>query len=113
MAIVATGEKSGHLSDDVIVVAVHVEVNPLVFFGAGVDDFIAVFFSHNTNLVFAQVCLELFGLIDPAGAERYVGILMKFPCQTRLHRSSVIPYLAVARIVIEFSFGNHERLRHA
>ena len=101
MAIVITGEKFQHLGDDVIVVIMHVEVNPLVFFRAGVDDFIAIFLAHNTDLVFAQVRLELFGLFDPARTERYVGILVKFPCQARLHRLSVIRYVLVLRVVFE------------
>ena len=113
MAIVATGKESGHLGDDVIVVTMHVEVNPLVFFWAGVDDFIAIFLAHNTDLVFAQVCLEQFGLLNPARTERHVSILVKFPCQTRLQRSVRHSYMTVARIIIEFSFGNHESSRHA
>ena len=113
MAIVVTGEKSGHLGNNVIVVIMHVEVNPLVFFRAGVDDFIAIFLAHNTDLVFAQVCLEQFGLLNPARTERHVSILMKFPCHTRLHRPAIIHYTLVLRIVIELSFGNHKSSRHA
>ena len=58
MAIVNAGEKSRHFGDDVIVVVMHVEINPLVFFRTGVDDLIAILFGHDTDLLFAQVCLE-------------------------------------------------------
>ena len=39
-------------------------------------------------------------------------ILVKLLCQTRLRRLSVIPYLTVARIVIELGFGGHKSSRH-
>ena len=54
VATVVAGEKPRHFGDDVIMVVMHVEVNLFVFFWTGVDDFIAIFFRHDTDLVFAQ-----------------------------------------------------------
>ena len=112
VAVVVTGEKTRHLGDDVIVV-VHIEVNLLVFLWAGVDDIIVVLSRDNIDLVFGQVRLELFGLLDPTRSERYAGILMKFLCQARLQRSVRHSYMTVARIVIELGFGDDEGSRHA
>ena len=46
----------------------------------------SIFFGHDTDLVFGQVRLELFGLLNSAQADRHAGILVKFLCQTCLHR---------------------------
>ena len=54
MAIVNVGEKARHLGDDVIMVVVHVQVNLLVFLWTSIDDFIAVFFRDDTDLIILQ-----------------------------------------------------------
>ena len=113
MAIVNACEKSRHLGDDVIVVVVHVQVNLFVFLWTGVDDFIAILFRHDTDLILGQVRLKQFGLVNPARTKRYAGILMKFLCQTRLQGSVRHSYMAVLWVVIELGFGNHESSRHA
>ena len=91
----------------------HVEVCPFVFLWTSVDDIVVVLFRDDIDLVFGQVHLEQFGLFNPTRTERYIGILVKFLCQTHLQGSLVIPYLPVARVVIELGFGNHESSRHA
>ena len=113
VTIVVACKKPRHLGDDVIVIVVHIEVNLLVFLRAAIDDFILIFFGHDIDLVFGQVRLEQFGLFDPTRTERYVGILVKFLCHTRLHRSRVIHYTLVLRIVIELAFGDDKGSRHA
>ena len=113
MAIINAGEKSRHFGDDVIVIVMHVEVNLFVFFWTGINDFIPIFFGHDTDLVFAQVCLELFGLLNPARTERHAGVLMEFPSQSCLQGSIGLSYLTVARVVIDLGFGNHDSSRHA
>ena len=113
VAAVVTGKESGHFSDDVIMVVVHVEVYSFVFLWTSVDDIIVVLFRDDIDLILCQVRLEQFGLCNPTRTERYTGILVKFLCQTRLQGSSMISYLPVARVVIELGFGNHESSRHA
>ena len=92
MAIVVPGEKPRHLGDDVIMIVVHVEVNLFVSLRTSVDDVIVVLFRYDIDLILGQVRLELFNLVNPTRTKRHAGILMKFLCHTRLHRSSVIPY---------------------
>ena len=53
----------------------------LVFLRTGVDDFILIFFGHDIDLVFRQVRLKLFGLLDSARSEPYACIFVKFPCK--------------------------------
>ena len=113
VTVVVTGEKTRHLGDDVIMVVVHVEVNPFVFLRTGVDDIIVVLFRDDIDLILGQVGLKQFGLLDPTRFEKYVGILVKFPCQARLHRLLVVRYVLVLWIAIELGFGNHESSRHA
>ena len=113
VAIVVTGKESGHLGDDVIMDVVHVEVNPFVFLRTSLDDIIVVLFQDDIDLILVQVRLKQFGLFNPTRTERYAGILVKFLCHARLLRSSVIPYLTVARVVIEFGFSNHKGSHHA
>ena len=113
VAIVNAREKSRHLCFDIIVVVMHVQINLLVFLWTGVDNFIAIFFGHDTDLVFGQVRLELFGLLNPTGTERHASILVKFLCETRLHRSLMIWYLLVLWIVFELGFSDYEGSRHA
>ena len=113
VAVVNAGKESGHLGDDVIMVLVHVEVYPFDFLWPGVDDIVVVLFRDDIDLIPGHVRLKQFGLFDPTRTERYVGILMKFPCQRRLQRSVRHSYMTVARVVIELGFGNHESSRHA
>ena len=90
VAKVAAGKESGHLGDNVIMIVVHVEVNFLVFLRTTVNDIIAVLFRHDIDLIIGQVRLELFGLFNPARPKRHASVLVKFLCQTRLHRLSVV-----------------------
>ena len=62
VAIVAAGEESRHLGDNVIMIVVHVEVNSLVFLRTTVSDIIVVLFRHDIDLIIGQVRLEQFGL---------------------------------------------------
>ena len=112
MAIVVAGEKSRHLGDDVIMIVVHVQVNLLVFLWTGIDDFIAVFFGHDTDLIIGQVRLKLFSFFNSARTKRYARILVEFLCQTRLHRFPVIRYVLVLVVVIKLCFSNHEGSQH-
>ena len=93
VTIVAACKNPSHLGDDVIVIVVVVEVNLLVFLRTGVDDIILILFGHDIDLVFGQVRLKQFGLLDSARLERHAGILGKFPCQTRLHRPTIYIYI--------------------
>ena len=52
VVVVVTGKESGHFSDDVIMVVVHVEVYPFVFVWPGVDDIVVVLFRDDIDLVF-------------------------------------------------------------
>ena len=113
VAVVCTGKESGHLGDDVIMVVVHVEVYPFIFLRTGVDDIIVVLFRDDIDLILGHVRLEQFGLFDPTRTERYVGILVKFLCHTRLHRSTAIRHTLVLWIVIELGFGDDKGSRHA
>ena len=112
MAIVAAGEESRHLGDNVIMIVVHVEVNFLVFLRTTVNDIIAVLFLHDIDLIIAQVRLEQFCLFKPARTKRHARILVEFLCQTRLHRSTVIRHTLVLWIVIELGFGDYESSCH-
>ena len=109
--VVAASKKSGHFSDDIIVIVVHVQINLLVFLGTRVDYFIAIFFRHDTDLVFGQVRLELFGLLNPAQSEWYVGVVVEFLCQTHLHRPTMIRDALVVCIVMQLGFGDNEGSR--
>ena len=112
VAIVAAGQESRHPGDDVIMIVVHVEVNFLVFLKTTVNDIIVVLFRHDIDLIIGQVRLKLFGLVNPARTERHAGILVKFLCQTRLHRPAMIHYTLVLWVVIELGFRDHESSRH-
>ena len=112
MAIVNAGEKFRHLGDDVIMVVVHVQVNLLLFLWTSIDDFIAVFFRDDTDLVIGKVGLKLFSFFNSARTKRHAGVLMEFLCQTRLQWSMGISYLTVASILIDLGFGHYEGSRH-
>ena len=111
MAIVNAGEKSRHLGDDVIMIVVHVQVNLLVFLWTSIDDFIAVFFGHDTDLIIGKVGLKLFSLLESTRTKRHAGVLMKLLRQTRLQWSMGISYLKVASIIIDLGFGHYEGSR--
>ena len=113
VAIVAAAKESRHLGDDVIMIVVHVEVNLFVFLRTSVDDVIVVLFRHDIDLMLGQVHLEQFGLVNPTRTKRHAGVLVKFLCQARLQESVRHSYMAVARIIFELGFGNHESSRHA
>ena len=112
VAIVNAGKKSRHFGDEVIMVVVHVQVNLLVFLWASVDDFIAVFFGHDTDLIIGKVGLKLFRLLESTRTKRHAGVLVEFLCQTCLQWSMGISYMAVASIIIKLGFGHYEGSRH-
>ena len=86
VAIVVVGKKPRHLGDDVIVmIVVHRQVNLIVFLWVGVDDFIAVLFRHDIDLIIGKVRLELFGLVKSTRTEKHAGVLVEFLSQMRLH----------------------------
>lgn len=81
VAIVAVAEKSRHLADDVIVmIVVHRQVYFLVFLWVGVDDFIAVLFRHDIDLIIGKVRLKLLGLLKSTRTEKHAGVLVEFLC---------------------------------
>ena len=112
VAIVNADEKRGHLGDDVIMVVVHIEVNLLLFLWTSIDDFIAVFFRDDTDLVIGKVGLKLFSFFESTWTKRHARILVEFLYQTRLHQFPVIRYVLVLRVVIKLGFGNYEGSRH-
>ena len=62
---VAAGKESRHLGDNVIMIVVHVEVNPFVFLRTSVDDIIVVLFRDDIDLILGQVRLKQFGVFNP------------------------------------------------
>ena len=76
-------------------VIVRVKVNPLIFLSTDLDDFIAVLFRHNTDLIIGHVRLKLFGLLKFTQIESDAGVLMELLCRTRLHWPAMVSHALV------------------
>ena len=112
MAIVNVGEKPGHFCNHIIVVVVHVQINPLVFVRIDVHNFIFVFFGHNVYLIFSEIRLKLFCFLNTAPSKMNACICVEFLNHSGLHNPPIINNAMVLWIVMDFGFCDHKSASH-
>ena len=105
VTLVRADKKPRHFRNHVVVVVMHVQVNPLVFVWTTVNNLIVVLFRYNVNLILGQICLKLFGFFDTARTQRNACIGVKFSSHLGLHSPPMINNALVLGVFINTGFS--------